>query len=474
MDTTIPASFASLLLVFSWVFTEPSFQNFVCFITGAISCPGRHTISRIFQAGVGPARQKHHAAFYRFLSRAEWSVDALGQVLFGVLRPFLPEEIVAAVDDTLAHRSGPHLWGAGMHHDASRSTYGRGSGLGRRVALAFGHNWVVLSLWVPLPWNPDKGLAVPILFRLYRAKKHCPPGQYRKRTDLAAELLTLLAQWVGPQGHLLLLSDHEYACHTLLQDLPPWVTFIGPMGIKAALYAPPGPYPGRGRPPKRGPRLPSPQALAQDPTLPWQAITVGIYGYEKVTIQIKTQLCLWYSVTGSRLVRMIVTRDPAGQLEDRAYFATDPQRTPEAIVVVFSRRWPLETCFRNAKQLMGLEDPQNGWGRRPAGRRPRPKRPGPQPRGRRGQHAVERTVPMLFMAYGLVIVWYFRHGRPAREVKTVQQQLPWYQHKCEPSFGDMLAALRREFWLVRFSQYPLLRPVAKKIAQVLPYWLLAA
>lgn len=474
MDSTIPTSFQPLILAFACAFTSPSFGNFVTFISGTILCTGRHSLSRIFQAGVGPGRKKQHAAFYRFLSRAQWNLDELGRILFGLLCPFLSEEILAAVDDTLCHRSGPHLFGAGMHHDASRSTYGRGSASGRQVFFAFGHNWVVVSVWVALPWNGPKGLAIPILFRLYRSKKLCPAEEYRKRTELAAELVQVLAHWVGPKRKLLVVADHEYACQTLIGDLLPWVTFIGPMPMDAELYALPGPYRGRGPRPKRGARLPSPKKLADNAEIPWKSIVVSIYGCKEVTLQVKTQVGLWYRVTRVHQVRMIVTRDPSGRLQDRAYVSTDPNRSIEEIVVNFSRRWPLECTFRNAKQIMGLEDPQNGWWRRWRIRRRRAQRPGPQPKGNKGRQAVERTVPMILLAYTLVVLWYFLHGRPSRDVRTVQSNVPGYAHKREPSFTDMLAALRQEFWVSRFSAYPLLRPLAKKIVRLLPYWLRAA
>jgi hypothetical protein len=474
MDSTIPTSFQPLILAFACALTSPSFENFVTFISGSILCVGRHSLSRVFQAGAGPGRRKQHAAFYRFLSRAQWSMDELGKILFGLLCPFLPEEILAAVDDTLSHRSGPHLFGAGMHHDASRSTYGRGSPSGRKVFFAFGHNWVVVSIWVPLPWNPQKGLAIPILFRLYRSKKTCPLQEYRKRTELACELVKVLAEWVGPRGTLVIVGDHEYACETLLADLPSWVTFIGPMPMDAAVYGEPAAYSGRGRRRRKGSRLPSPKALADDPQVRWTHLTVSIYGYDEVTIQVKTQVCLWYTVTGVQRVRMNVTRDPSGRLQDRAYVSTDPDLTPESIVVYFSRRWPLESTFRNAKQLMGLEDPQNGWWRRTPIVRRRAKRPGPQPKGNQGRQAVERTFPMILLAYALVILWYFRHGRPTRDVKAVQDSVPGYAHKDQASFADMLAAARREFWVCRFSPHPLLKPLAKKLARLLPLWLLAA
>lgn len=42
----------------------------------------------------------------------------------------------------------------------------------RPKVFTFGHVWVVLALFVPLPFA-RRGFALPILFRLYRSEKHC-------------------------------------------------------------------------------------------------------------------------------------------------------------------------------------------------------------------------------------------------------------------------------------------------------------
>ena len=73
---------------------------------------------------------------------------------------------------------------------------------------------------------------------------------------------------------------------------------------------------------------------------------------------------MWYTVAGIRLVHMVVTQDPKGRLESRAYFCTNPSIYVEDILINYARRWTLEVAFRNAKQAMGLQDPQNGWWRR--------------------------------------------------------------------------------------------------------------
>ena len=161
-ETTLPSSLQVLLVGFVPCFTRPGFDNFATLITGWIVCPARHHISRVIQAASGDSMpEKHHASFYRFLSHGSWAIDALGEVLFHLLLPWLPLQITMILDDTLCHKGGPHLFGAAMHYDAHASTYGRGTSQGRKGVFAFGHNWVVAALWLPLPWNPRRGLALP-------------------------------------------------------------------------------------------------------------------------------------------------------------------------------------------------------------------------------------------------------------------------------------------------------------------------
>jgi len=75
------------------------------------------------------------------------------------------------------------------------------------------------------------------------------------------------------------------------------------------------------------------------PHVPWEAHEMLLYG-KVVNVLIKTQTCLWYTVAGTRLVRMIVTRDPSGRIEDRAYFSTYAEMSPKKIAQFFSLRRP--------------------------------------------------------------------------------------------------------------------------------------
>jgi hypothetical protein len=467
-------SFQGLLVNFSSVFTEPSFKNFMALASGWVLCTGRRTISRVIQvANLGEPR-RHHSVFYYFFSRAAWSPEELGKRVFEFVLKLLPKDarIILTVDDTLCRKSGAHVWGGGMHHDALLSNYGRGKSLVK--FFSFGHNWVIVCVCIQTPWNKDRYMAIPIAFRLYRSKKRCPKNQYRKRTELAREMIEKISEWLPQDRVALLVGDTEYACREVVRRLPERIVFVGPMSMDAALYTPPPAMnTGRGRPRKKGNRLLSPKQLIAASHFPWTSHEMVLYG-KKVTVLTKTQTCLWYTVAEGRLLRMIVTRDPKGRIEDRAYFTTDAEMSVQEIARSFSLRWTQEEMHRNVKQHLGVETPQNGWWRRPRGQRRNKKIPGPQPHKHRGEKAVERTAPFVLTTYALVILWYFVNGAARYDVEQARKRAPWYRQKHEPSFGDMLAALRRHLWTERNFSAPSNEPPTEKLTAALLEWLCAA
>lgn len=470
--TASTSSFQRLLVNFSPLLTSPSFGTFSAVVLGWVLCAGRHSISHVIQYAWVLGNRKHHSAYYRFFSSARWSVDTLCEVILGLVKTLIPgPEILLLIDDTLCRRSGPHVWGAAMHHDALSSNYGRGSC--RKVAFACGLNWVIASVWVPLPWQPGCGIAVPILFRLYRSKKRCSEGQYRKRTELAHEMLQVILSWLPEGKRLCVAGDSEYSCRNVVRGLPECVTFVGRMPMDANVHAQPGPYKGRGRPPAKGERLPSPAKLAADDSISWENCEVHIYG-RVVRMLVKSQVCLWTHVVGTRRVRMVVTRDPKGRIEDRAYFSTHHEMSIEDVVIRFSRRWPAEVMHRNAKQLLGLTDPQNGWWRNPRGKRRNHHLAGPQPHQTRGEQAVLRTTPLVLITYALVVLWYLRSGNPAADVAAARRRTPWYRHKTCPSFADMLAAVRRDILADTLFGEPGPEPGSPKREHALAELLMAA
>lgn len=444
----IPTSLQSLLYLFSGCFSRPSFGSFTALVVGWIACRGPRQITRMIQAG-GAVGSKHFSCFHRFLSRARWDADDLGAVILKLAEPWLPDVVEALIDDTLCHRGGPRIFGVAMHHDGVNSNRGWSR-------LACGHNWVVLAIRIPLPWDSERGVALPIFFRLYRSPKRCTTREYRKRTVLARELIDVLRDRLPAGKRLHVVGDREYACKTLVRSLDEKVHFTGPMPLDAALYAPAGEYGGVGRPRKKGERLLSPAEQAKRRTK-WVKQTIRLYGRE-VELLVQDWTCLWYTAAGSRLVRVILTRDPKRKREDRAYFTTDIDQPANVALERYARRWLIEVSFRDAKQLLGIEQPQNGWSR---GKR-QAKKPGPQPRGNRGRQAVLRTAPLGWTVYALVVIWYLKQNRWESGVRRLRDSAPWYRHKATPSFADMLEALRIELEARRLIDDPAEKGALKK------------
>ena len=163
MDLT--STMAASIQQFASCFTRPSFQTFRVIVTGWLLGWGRRTVTHLLLVGDG-LKIKTFSCYHRFFSQARWAVDAIGRVMLALVLEFIPEDapIVAAVDDTLNRKTGKRIWAAGMHHDPLLST-------ARRAVFSFGHNWVVLSVQLRLPFAPDKVWSLPILMRLYRRKQ---------------------------------------------------------------------------------------------------------------------------------------------------------------------------------------------------------------------------------------------------------------------------------------------------------------
>src|ERR1700680_2198601 len=119
--------------------------------------------------------------------------------------------------------------------------------------------------------------------------------------------------------------------------------------------------------------------MAQDSNCSWIKTTVFLYGH-KVKVWYQSIDALWYASAGSRLLRIVVVRDPSGRRRDDCFFSTDLTLQPPQILETFALRWPLEVCFRDVKQFLGFEDPQN-----------------------RVAQAPTRTAPRIFLAEYLVL-----------------------------------------------------------------------
>lgn len=411
----VPDALLSLLNVFGVLrpaFTEPGFANALVVFAGWVLTNGTHAVTEALVA-TDVARRRHHEAFHRFFSRGSWTPDEVGHLLYLRLRPFIPSgvPIPVAIDDTLAAKKGPKVFGIGSHLDAVRSTKAF------RV-FCFGHVWVMLAVIVHVPFS-SRPWALPVLFRLYRNEKECASKghEHRKKTELAREMLDVFATWVGSAA-VDLAMDSAYCNDTVLRDLPPTTVVLGAMRPDAVLTAGPVSKRGRrGRRPVRGAPLPKPAAIAASASCPWRTCKAKLYGKLR-TVHYKTLVAQWYRACGARLLCIVIVRVDDGAIPIRVFFCTDPRRSVPEILQGYAQRWSIEVCFRDLKQLLGFADSSA-----------------------RKKEAVERTAPFVGFVYTALVIW-FAEGAHAT-VLAKPPLRPWYRTKRGLCFADVLRAAQR-------------------------------
>jgi hypothetical protein len=391
-------------------FTRPSFRNALVVFLGWVQICGGHAVTEALVAA-GVAGRRHHEAFHRLFSRNKWSRDELGRLLFRRIVAFWPGAVVdVVVDDTLARKSGPKIFGLGTHIDPVQSTL-------KWKVLTFGHVWVVLSVVVKVPFS-RRLWALPVLFRLYRSHKECERKgvPHHTKTELARGMLEVLTTWLDGSA-IRVAMDNAYSNRRVLLPLLGDVTFVGALCPDAALFKPPPPYSGRGQRRCYGDPLPKLKQILADKKYPSQQCSVSLYGREQ-TVRCKVLDVLWKGVTGQHLLRVVLLCPHKHDSKVRAYFSTDPTMSASEILATYAGRWSTEVCFRDLKQELGFADSQ---ARKPA--------------------AVERTAPFVGYSYTTLVLWF---SAGAWQSPLAQPPVrPWYTHKKDLCFADIVRCAQR-------------------------------
>ena len=430
-------SFAFLLQELSVVMTQPSFQNFVTIATGWIFSRRRTVTGMLVAAGM--AGKRHHSAFHRFFAEGAWSLDALGLAVFRLLEPLLrQEQILVAVDDTLARKRGLKVFGVGMHHDPLLSSRGK-------AITNWGHSWVVLGVIVQFPLWPERAFCLPILFRLYLNHQAATRAgrAYRTRPELAVEMLRVLCRH-RQNRRFHAICDSAYGGQSVLCQLPTNCELTSRLVMDARLHAlaPPRQPGAKGRPRKRGECLPTPEQMLDAPA---ERVTLDLYGRRDCVRLVQTTACVY--AAPNRLLRVVAVEPIRGGRKRQAFYSTCHAATAVEVLTWYALRWSIEVTFHDSKTHLGFEEPQ-GWTRR----------------------AAERTAPVAMLLYSLIVKWFASEGH--RHYRPLPQS--WYADKPHASFTDMLATLRRRSLYEQTFAWGLHGPGSQKILQTLEHILALA
>jgi hypothetical protein len=428
----LPISLRRLLDAFAGCFTTPTFAVFQAMVFGLVAQTGNRTVCGML-TGAGLATSWSHHRAHRFFSTARWSVDQIALIVFDLVLAHLVADgadLLVAVDDTAHRRRGKKVHGAGWIHDRSAPS---------RNKLAFGHRWVVVGVVVQVPFL-SRPICLPMLCRRWQGKGTA------STVELAAQMITTLAARV-PDRRVQVVADAAYH-GTSLRDLPAGVSWTTRLPRNAVLYQrAPAPTGRRGRPRLKGDRIGTPAQTAA--TAVWRTVSVARYGRAD-TVRIAVLDCLWYGVFGPQPVRMVLVRDrPDAPM--LALITTDLTVTAADLVGRYAARWAIEVTFFDTRQILGVGQARN-----------------------RTAQAVTRTWAFGMYVYTLVVIWYAVSGHRSQIVADRRIHAPWYLSKTDPSFADMLTALRRTLIAARFMGSRPAQPTNAEIRQVQRAWALAA
>lgn len=320
---------------------------------GAVLARGRRTVtSWIRAAGLSDQFRPCYTAVAAAGKKAE---TIAAYLVLWVVKPLLGglERLTLAIDDTPTPRYGPHVQGAGIHHNPTPGPAGS--------PYVYGHVFVVLGLLLThASWGT---IALPLLSRLYVRKKDLPkidakhrPG-FRTKLELAVELLRWAKPWLGHLGKALwVVADGAYAKKEFLKPAKALgMTVVSRLRCDAALWSVPPVVPGDQRGPGR-PRIYGTERISlakrAGQRRGWTTEAFTLYG-ERVTKRYKTFLATWRPAGG--VIRVVLVDEPTGW---RAYFCTDPSASVADILTTVADRFALEIAFRDCKEIVGAGQQQ--------------------------------------------------------------------------------------------------------------------
>jgi len=419
---TLPKRYDTLFSAFAPIFSKRVWPQVLVLAVGAILAPGKRTVTSVLQI-MGLSDDEHFQNHHRVLNRAVWSSLAASQIPLGLLvSAFAPVgTIVMGLDDTIERRRGAKIRAKGIYRDPVRSSHSH-------CVKASGLRWLSLMLLVPVPWA-KRVWALPFLTVLAPSERYYErsPRVHKKLTDWARQILLQVRRWLSNRA-LVVVADSSFAAIELLghmRRLANPICMITRFRLDAALYEPaPERKPGqKGRPRKKGARLPKLEQVLRDENTVWQRVTVNNwYGEGAREVDIVSNTAVWFHGGKPALpIRWVLIRDPKGKFKHRALLCTDPNVRSVQILKWFMMRWQVEVTFHEVRTHLGVET-QRQW----------------------SDLAITRTTPGLLGLFSLVTLL---ANRSVTQGKLPIRKTAWYS-KPLPTFSDALAVVRHQLWLV--------------------------
>lgn len=354
----------------------------------------------------------------------------------GHLRPEVP--LVAAIDDTLARKSGPHIDGVGYKRDPLGPAFQTNLVRGQRfvqIAVAWpgpdgqAHMIPVDFTHAPTPKKPGRKASA--------AEREAYKVQQKQQrlSAVARARLEHLRRRVSAGRRLVVSGDGGYTNAEILKHLPENTVYIGRIRKDAVLHALPGEPGPTGRPSSYGAAVQTPEQLRTDESVPWQSVSGWAAG-RRHEFKVKTleSPVLWRKSGAACPLRVLVIAPMGYRLRKGSrllyrqpafLICTDPHLSLEEVLQDYLWRWGIEVAFRDEKTLLGTGEAQV---RVPAANQNQP--------------------AVTVAAYAFLWIAALKMIAGADPPVTLQPP-KWRRPAGDgalPSTGDLLRALRCELW----------------------------
>jgi hypothetical protein len=431
----IIAQLVTLFADWRMVFAQARTHRLAVQMAFAVLCVlGRNTVSQ----RIVLLRRLHEdwTKFYRLFSKRSWEVHDLFAVVLQNVQQWCPGQyLVMAGDDTLTHKTGRLVHNVGYLRDPLSPKF--------RHNLVLGLRYIQLSVLVPLyrlfPDEAVSAVALPVRFALApvirKPKSRRKPmtaaeeeafKQVKAANTLShymADHITELRKWMDTHGlqakRLLLVVDNGYCNKIVLAAIKRGIHLLARMKKTSRLYLP-GQEAGAGF---------TPEDTRKDAQIPWRKCPAYL-GRTEMTIHYKeVAKVVWPTVTGKRVLRLIVIRATPYKRRKNANISyrqpgflitTDLTASTQFLIQSYLDRWQIEVNHREEKTVIGVGQAQV-----------------------RTEASVTREPAFAVAAYSmmkLAALQALGTGRPADCV-----ELPaWYSGASRASCEDLLQKLRRE------------------------------
>ena len=386
--------------------------------------------------------QEDWTADYRLYSRGRFAEEKLFAKIRQEIEKAAPKgaPLVVAMDDSLLRKTGCRISGVRYQRDPLSPPFHVNFVRGLRVlqisAAAVQDNGAARLIPVDfqhamLPAKPRRD-ADAQRWAAYEAER-----KKRNINRIGLERLAALRWQMDQEGSrqrsLIASIDGRFTNRTVLRGKLERTVLIGRVRKDAVFHYPPTAQAARGRRRKYGERTPTPQALLEDQSIPFQTVKAYACG-ELREFQVKTLGPVLTPMNqGEAPVRLIVVKPVAyrsrvsrklQQREPAYLICTDPSLPLSEVLQDYCWRWDIEINFRDEKTILGVGQAQV-----------------------RGEAANQHTPALAVAAYSLLLVAAMKtYGVGGRPHTLPEPRWRKRTRGGRASANDLLNQLRIEMW----------------------------